>query len=195
MKHGLVSCCPTYRLLRYPSPERRPLALSHHPTLSLLLPGEGLASIGATRRIAETEHQSGLLLTSREKPGDLVPLEGSRAPVRVLRLARLDVEACQQLLAEKGVAGSRSEQLQLIEAYAGNPLALKIVARTIVDLFEGQIVPFLEQGEAVFGGVRALLDEQYARLSVVEQCVLLWLAILREPLSQHELLAVLCLRL
>jgi len=143
------------------------------------------------RRIAETEHQSCLLLTSREKPGDLVPLEGSRAPVRVLRLARLDVEACQQLLAEKGVAGSRSEQLQLIEAYAGNPLALKIVARTIVDLFEGQIVPFLEQGEAVFGGVRALLDEQYARLSVVEQSVLLWLAVLREPVNLQELLAVL----
>src|SRR5712691_2594559 len=29
------------------------------------------------RRVAETEHQSCLLLTSREKPSDLVPLEGS----------------------------------------------------------------------------------------------------------------------
>src|SRR5207247_9191906 len=133
------------------------------------------------RRVAETEHQSCLLLTSREKPSDLVPLEGSRAPVRALRLARLDAEACQQLLAEKGVAGSTSEQLRLVEAYAGNPLALKIVARTIVELFDGQIVPFLEQGEVVFGGVRALLDEQYARLSVVEQSVIEWLEVLRAP--------------
>ncbi len=143
------------------------------------------------RRVAETEHQSCLLLTSREKPGDLVPLEGSRAPVRALRLARLDVDACQQLLAEKGVSGSTSEQLRLVETYAGNPLALKIVARTIVELFDGQIVPFLEQGEVVFGGVRKLLDEQYARLSAVEQSVLLWLAILREPVNLQELLAVL----
>jgi transcriptional regulator with XRE-family HTH domain len=143
------------------------------------------------RRVAETEHQSCLLLTSREKPSDLVPLEGSRTPVRALRLARLGAEACQRLLAEKGVAGSTSEQLQLIEAYAGNPLALKIVARTIVELFDGQIVPFLEQGEMVFGGVRKLLDEQYARLSAVEQSVLLWLAILREPVNLQELLAVL----
>jgi WD40 repeat protein/transcriptional regulator with XRE-family HTH domain len=142
-------------------------------------------------RVAETEHQSCLLLTSREKPGDLVPLEGSRAPVRALRLARLDAEACQQLLAEKGVAGSTPEQMRLVEAYAGNPLALKIVARTIVELYDGQIFPFLEQGEVVFGGVRALLDEQYARLSVVEQSVLLWLAILREPVNLPELLAVL----
>src|SRR5713226_3958558 len=150
---------------------------------------EGVARV--LHRVAETEHQSCLLLTSREKPSDLVPLEGSRAPVRALRLARLGTEACQQLLIEKGAAGSAAEQLQLIEAYAGNPLALKIVAQTIVELFEGQIVPFLEQGEVVFGGVRALLDEQYARLSAVEQSVLLWLAILREPVSLQELLAVL----
>src|SRR5206468_11658134 len=94
-------------------------------------------------------------------------------------------------LAEKGVAGSVAEQLRLVEAYAGNPLALKIVARTIVELFGGQIAPFLEQGEVVFGGVRALLDEQYARLSAVEQSVLLWLAILREPVNLQELLPVL----
>jgi WD40 repeat protein/transcriptional regulator with XRE-family HTH domain len=147
--------------------------------------------IQVLRRIAGTEHQSCMLLTSREKPSDLVPLEGSRAPVRALRLARLGAEACQQLLAEKEVAGSTSEQMRLIEAYAGNPLALKIVAQTIVELFGGEIAPFLEQGEVVFGGVRALLDGQYARLSLVEQSVLLWLAILREPVNLQELLAVL----
>src|SRR6266699_736590 len=142
-------------------------------------------------RVAQTEHQSCWLLTSREKPADLVPLEGNKSPVRTLRLAQLDARACQQLLAEKGVAGSTAEQLRLIEVYAGNPLALKIVAQTIVDLFDGQIAPFLEQGEVVFGGVRALLDEQYARLSAAEQSVLVWLAILREPVTVQELLAVL----
>ncbi len=150
---------------------------------------EGFAQV--LRRVAESEHQSCMLLTSREKPSDLMPLEGSRAPVRALRLARLDADSCQQLLAEKGVAGSAAEQTRLIEAYAGNPLALKIVAQTIVELFDGQIAPFLEQGEVVFGGVRELLGEQYARLSALEQTVLLWLAILRELVSLEELLAVL----
>src|SRR6266566_6769810 len=150
---------------------------------------EGFARV--LRRVAETEHQSCWLLTSREKPADLVPLEGNRAPVRTLRLARLDTEACHQLLAEKGVAGSTSEQLQPIDVYVGNPLALKIVARTIVELFDGQIAPFLEQGEVVFGGVRTLLDEQYARLSNTEQSVLLWLAILREPQNLLGWLSVL----
>jgi hypothetical protein len=43
----------------------------------------------------------------------------------------------------------------------------------------------------VFGSVRELLGEQFARLSVVEQTVLLWLAILREPVRIEELLSVL----
>src|SRR5207237_4887021 len=113
------------------------------------------------RRVAETEHQSCLLLTSREKPIDLVPMEGRRSPVRALRLTRLDVNACKQLLAEKEVIGDPAEQMQLIEAYAGNPLALKIVAQTIVELFGGEIAPYLKQGEVVFGSVRELLDEQF----------------------------------
>ncbi len=150
---------------------------------------EGFARV--LRRVAETEHQSCWLLTSREKPSDLVPLEGSRAPVRTLRLARLDADSCRQLLAEKEVAGTAAELARLIEVYAGNPLALKIVAQTIVELFDGQIAPFLEQGEVVFGGVRELLGEQYARLSALEQTVLLWLAVLREPVSLEELQAVL----
>jgi hypothetical protein len=150
---------------------------------------EGYARL--LRQVAETEHQSCLLLTSREKPIDLVPMEGRRAPVRALRLARLDATACQQLLAEKEVMGNPSEYMRLIEAYAGNPLALKIVAQTIVELFGGEIAPFLKQGEVVFGSVRELLDEQFVRLSAVEQSVLLWLAILRQPVSLEELLRVL----
>ena len=63
--------------------------------------------------------------------------------------------------------------------------------RRIVDLFDGEIAPFLEQGEVIFGGVRDLLNEQFTRLSPLEQSILFWLAILREPATLDELLAVL----
>src|SRR5262249_8274856 len=127
----------------------------------------------------------------REKPGDLVPLEGMRAPVRTLRLDRLDTDSCQQLLADKGVTGSAADSARLIEAYAGNPLALNIAVQTIVDLFAGEIAPFLEQGEGIFGGVRELLDEHYAHLADLEQALLCWLAIIREPVTLGELRALL----
>jgi len=96
------------------------------------------------RQVAQTEHQSCLLLTSREKPRDLVALEGGRMPVRPLRLDGLDAIASAQLLAEKDVAGTTPERERLIELYVGNPLALKIVAETIVELFGSEIALFLE---------------------------------------------------
>ncbi len=142
-------------------------------------------------RISETGHQSCLLFTSREKPIRLSPLEGNQSPVRVMRLARLESRPCEQLLLEKGLSGSIAERAQLIDAYTGNPLALKIVAQTIVDLFDGEIAPFLDEGEIIFGSIRTLLAEQFVRLSPLEQNILLWLAILREPSTLDEILDVL----
>src|SRR5258708_19565725 len=87
--------------------------------------------------------------------------------------------------------GTAQERARLAEVYAGNPLALKIVAETIADLFGGEINQFLAEGTAIFGSITDLLDEQFARLSPLEQTVLCWLAILREPATLEELLAVL----
>ncbi len=118
-------------------------------------------------------------------------LEGTRSSVRALRLTGLDTVACEQLLEEKEVVGTPEERVRLVEAYAGNPLALKVVAETIADLFAGEIGPFLKQGTAIFGSIQELLAEQISRLSAVEQTVLRWLAIGREPLSLEELLGLL----
>lgn len=142
------------------------------------------------RRIAETSHQSCLLLTSREKLVDLAPMEGSLSPVRVQRLTQLDSGACEQLLIAKDVGGTSSQRMQLSAVFAGNPLALKMVAQTIVNLFDGEIAPFLEQGEIIFGEVRELFDQQFARLSPLEQTVLGRLASISEPATLDELLTV-----
>ena len=184
-------------LLQYLREERALLVLDNLEVL--LEEGESTGRMRAgyegygrlLQRVAETEHQSCLLLTSREKPCDLVALEGSRASVRSFRLEGLEREASELLLEERELVGTLDDKEQLIERFAGNPLALKIVAETIVELFGGEIAPFLEQGEVIVGSVRELLGEQFARLSSVEQTVLLWLAILREPVSIEDLFEVL----
>src|SRR5205823_10029681 len=84
---------------------------------------------------------------------------------------------------------------RLVERYEGNPLALNIVAETITDLFGGAIGQFLAQDTLVFGSITALLDEQWARLSPLEQTVLSWLAIMREPVTLEDLLSMLVSRL
>lgn len=139
--------------------------------------------------LGKTRHQSCLLLTSREKLVDLAPLEGKHAPVRALRLTGLDSLAGAQLLEEKEVVSSRQDLERLVEVYQGNPLALKIVGQTISEIFCGEVLPFLRQGEVIFGGVRELLEEHYSRLSALEQTVFCWLAILREPVCLEDLLA------
>ena len=155
-----------------------------------LRPGyEGYARL--LRGVAETAHQSCLLLTSREKPADLRALESSRGLVRSLRLVELEAPACEDILAEHELGGSPGERARLIEMYVGNPLALKIVAEIIADLFGGEIGPFLAQGTVVFGSIADLLDEQFARLSALERTLLVWLAIVREPVSLEELCALL----
>src|SRR5260221_8832501 len=87
--------------------------------------------------------------------------------------------------------GSPEERARLGEVYAGNPVALKIGAETIAGLFRGEIAPFLSGGTTVFGSIAELLEEQWAGLSPLEQTVLSWLAIVREPVTLDDLLAVL----
>ena len=142
------------------------------------------------RRIAQTRHQSCLLLTSREKAAVLRPLESLHSPVRSLRLSGLDVSAGNRLLTEKGVTGTVQDKAHLIKLYAGNPLALRIVSEIITDLFGGYLEPFMAGNTIVFGSMTDLLNEQWTRLSRLEQSFLYWLVILREPVTLEELQAV-----
>jgi len=131
-------------------------------------------------RLAESAHQSCVLLTSREKPREIEPLEGGRAPVRSLRLAGVDEQAAQDLLSDKGLSGTPLAWQRLVASYAGNPLALKIVAQAVSDLFTGDLDRFLDEGELIFNGIRPVLRQQVGRLSPLESLLLAWLAVLRE---------------
>ncbi|WP_265272618.1 NB-ARC domain-containing protein [Nostoc sp. KVJ3] len=132
-------------------------------------------------RLGETQHQSCVLLTSREKPAEIAALEGDKLPVRTLTLSGLQVAAGQTILTLKGLSGSEDETRQLVECYGGNPLALKIAATSIRDLHEGNIARFFSEGTTVFYGVGNLLEQQFKRLSTSEQQVMYWLAINRKP--------------
>jgi DNA-binding MarR family transcriptional regulator len=139
------------------------------------------------RRIGEASHQSCLVLTSREKPEELAVLEGEILPVRSLQLTGLQQLAGQEILKAKGVFGTANEIKELIDYYRGNPLALKIVATSIKELFDGNIYEFIAQGTTIFQGIRQLLSQQFNRLSTLEQQILYWLALNREPISITEL--------
>lgn len=147
---------------------------------------EGYAGYGdLIRRVGETQHQSLLLLTSREKPQEFARLEGAR--VRTLALAGVTQSDGRAILQDKQLSGTDAAWDALIQHYSGNPLALKLTAEPIREIFAGDITRFLQSGEIILGDIVHVLAEQFARLAPLEQEIIYWLAIEREPVEVETL--------
>ena len=145
---------------------------------------EGYEAYGRLmQQLGEVDHQSCLVVTSREKPKEVGLLGGTNARVRSLKLTGLGEEECQDLLHGKELFGAEAAWRELVSRYSGNPLALKIIAETICEVFGGDIGAFLREGAILFDGVQVLLQLQFERLSEEEQAVMYWLGIERELVS------------
>ena len=139
------------------------------------------------RLVGQYDHQSCLLFTSRERPGGLARLERDIPLIRSHHLHGLDEEAAQQLLAQRGLQRTSGKNLSLIRRYSGHPLALKLVAETIGELYFGDVAAFLAEETFIFADIRDVLDQQLERLSPIEREIMTWLAIEREPVSVQTL--------
>ncbi|PSB03968.1 WD40 repeat domain-containing protein [Merismopedia glauca] len=140
-------------------------------------------------RIADEAHSSCLLVTGREKPGGFAIREGVNLPVRALSLPGISITASQRILKDKGLAVTESQNRTLVNYFGGNPLALKIASTTVKTLFGGNIQAFLAQGSSVFSNLWDLLEQQFSRLSPLQQQVMYWLAINREGVMPVKLQA------
>jgi hypothetical protein len=138
------------------------------------------------RRLGEENHQSCVILTSSEKPREIALLEGNALPVRGMQLGALSVDEACELFRAKGLQEEKSWG-DLVEVYRGNPLALKIAATTIQELFGGKVSEFLKQSTLVFGEIKELVQRQFDRLSELEKSILYWLAIEQQPISLEQL--------
>jgi len=139
------------------------------------------------RHLGEAQHESCLLLTSREKLYEVALLEGDALPIRSLRVEGLGVTDGQKILGDKGVRGSQISMDMLIRHYDGNPLALMLVSQYIQEVYNGDIASFLQDGEVVFSDIREVLDQQFGRLSLLEQEIIYWFSIEREPISPEDM--------
>jgi WD40 repeat protein len=134
--------------------------------------------------VAKTEHQSCLLLTSREKPRAIANLEGAKRPVRSLALTGIGTVESQNLFAEISTfSGSDSHWNEIVKLYSGNPLALELVARHIDQVFDGDLEAFLNSGRPVFTDLEEILDWHLDRLTPAETELIYWMAIEREPIT------------
>ena len=141
--------------------------------------------------LASREHQSCLLLTSREQPQRRLQLQLHLPGTQTLLLTGVDLVASQQILQARGVSMTQAEADILTDRYSGNPLALNLLAQTIQVFYFGDVAAFLGEETPIFDDIRGVLDQQFNRLSALEQDILLWLAISREPLSLPDLTSAL----
>ena len=141
--------------------------------------------------LGRMNHQSCLLLTSREKPTEISQLEGINAKVRTLVLPGLDPAAGQQIFADRGCLPIKSLEWAEIDRYCGgNPLAFQLIAATVQEVADGdvsEIFPYLQSNKLGFADIHILLEQQWERLTVDEQQVMYWLAIGREPMPMIDL--------
>ena len=138
------------------------------------------------KRLGEQSHKSCLLLVSLEKPREIALLEGETFPVRSLPLAGLG-EAATEILKAKGLSGEDQWKI-LIKLYRGNPLALKMVASTIKELFAGSVTDFLAMSlTGIVQDIIFLVEQQFNRLSPLEKDLMYWLAMAQESVSLGEL--------
>jgi WD40 repeat protein/DNA-binding SARP family transcriptional activator len=138
-------------------------------------------------RMGRNVHRSCLLLTTRDLPWKLRMMEEDSPRVRILPLAGLPAAPGMNLLRDRGLNAPDAALTDLVARYSGNPLALKLAADTVRDLFGNDVNAFISDETPVFDDIRSVLDEQVGRLSELEQEIITWLAVERQPVTVQSL--------
>lgn len=138
-------------------------------------------------RIVHGRHQSCLLITTRDVPRGIRRLAQDYAHVRHLPLTGLLPAEGMALLSQHALKGASTALRSLVDHYSGNPLALKLVAATVNELYAGDANAFWRDGAVVIDDMRAVLEQQFDRLSPLAQDLLVWLAVNRKPVAFDEL--------
>jgi len=140
------------------------------------------------RRLGSQNHQSCLIVISRELPKYFSVHAGDELPNRLIQVSGLELEKARSILHRKHISGSQKEEDRLIERYANHPMFVRIASGYIQQLFQGDIEQFLgREAPIAINGIRRLLDETFHRLSEQEKVVLNWIAINWEPSTEEDL--------
>ncbi len=146
------------------------------------------------RAIGELPHQSCAILTSREKPHTITRLQIVNPNlVQLMTIEGLTPAAAYQLVQTYDCPPlSATMWLEIHAHYSGNPLALKIAAIAAVEMTGGgekmlELYPLMKQGRLHFQNIDDILQRQFDRLSALEQQLVYWMAIEREPITGSAL--------
>jgi NB-ARC domain len=134
------------------------------------------------RRIWEINHQSCVLLLSREEPSELAVTLGNNSSIHSLPLGGL-CEGGREIFRAKGLS-DEDRWDDAIDHLGGNPAYLESVSIAINKLFGGKVAEFCNYEELFLTeDIKSLLNHQFRRLSGSEQAVIKFLASENVPVT------------
>jgi AAA domain len=142
------------------------------------------------RRIWETNHQSCLLLLSREEPSEMAGSVSNNSSIHSLSMGGLG-DGGREIFRSKGLS-DEDRWDYAIEYLGGNPAYLKSVAIAIKKLFGGKVGEFCNYEELFLTEeIGSLLTHQFARLSTAEREVIRSLASETIPINLSRIIEAL----
>lgn len=138
-------------------------------------------------QVAISQHQSCLILTSREKPNEITELDSHHRSIHVLQLTGLNVSSGREFLERKGLIGTNKDWNTFVDKCSGNPLALRVLAESVDLFFERSISRFLSDNDFDFGEFETMFSSQFDQLTEIEKSIMYWLGIEREAVSPNTL--------
>ena len=134
------------------------------------------------RRVWATNHQSCILLLSREEPSELAVAVGNNSSIHSLPLGGLG-SGGREIFRSKGLS-DEDRWDYAIDYLGGNPAYLESVSIAINKLFSGKVSEFCKYEELFLTeDIKSLLTHQFDRLSAAEREVIKSLANETIPVS------------
>lgn len=140
-------------------------------------------------RVAKEFHKSCLLLLSRRKPNNIATLELEGNFIYSKKSLPLIKEDVKKILSAEGLFGTDIELEKFSERY-NNPWILKRMIQSINNVFNGDISPFINNGEVttvIDELTTVFLNQQFKKLSQAEINLIYWVGIRRNTALWNQL--------
>lgn len=136
------------------------------------------------KMITENDHQSNIIVISREQSSAIKSLDSDLSPIQCLEVKGLQSS---QILENRGLK-NREDFMNLIHLYEGNPYYLQDITILIQDVFDGNITDFLAENSLILTKtMQSHFREIFARLSPIEQKIVFTLSQFDESLTKETL--------
>jgi len=155
--------------------------------LDLEHPEHGESYRQLLEQIAETGHQSCVIVTCRSLPRGYLSWEPSP---EVMRLNGLTESEAYNFLVSLGISPESDRELlkALFNKYGGNPFGLRLAARDILDNFKGDLSAYLKHSTLFVGDLHDEIQNSIQHLSNLELELLYWLALQKEAICLGDIL-------